>query len=95
MSDNLFNGRRFRALTVVDNFSRECLATYTGKSLKGEDVVGVMEALRVVGKRQPERIQTHNGSEFISKSLDKWAYENRVTMDFSRQGKPTDNAFIE
>jgi putative transposase len=46
VSDNLFNGRRFRALTVVDNFSRECVAIHAGKSLKGEDVVGVMERLR-------------------------------------------------
>ncbi len=95
MSDNLFNGRRFRVLTVVDNFSRECLAIHAGKSLKGEDVVAVMEALRLLSKRQPVRIQTDNGSEFISKSLDKWAYENGVTMDFSRPGKPTDNPFIE
>ena len=62
MSDNLFNERRFRALTVVDNLSRECLASHAGKSLKGEDVVGVMEGLRVLGKRLPVRIQTDNGS---------------------------------
>ncbi|EIN7487030.1 IS3 family transposase [Salmonella enterica subsp. enterica serovar Carno] len=95
VSDNLFNGRRFRALTVVDNFSQECLAIHAGKSLKGEDVVRIMEALRVPDKRLPVRIQTDNGSEFISKSLDKWAYEHGVTMDFSRPGKPTDNPFIE
>ncbi|EOF5959028.1 IS3 family transposase, partial [Salmonella enterica] len=93
--DNLFNGRRFRALTVVDNFSRECLAIHAGKSLKGEDVARIMEALRVPDKRLPVRIQTDNGSEFISKSLDKWAYEHGVTMDFSRSGKPTDSPFIE
>ena len=52
MSDNLFNGRRFRALTVVDNFSRECVAIHAGKSLKGEDVVGVMEGAGA-GKRLP------------------------------------------
>ncbi|EJS6739442.1 IS3 family transposase, partial [Salmonella enterica] len=50
VSDSLFNGRRFRALTVVDNFSRQCLAIHAGKSLKGEDVVRVMEALRVLDK---------------------------------------------
>jgi putative transposase len=49
----------------------------------------------VLGKRLPVRIQTDNGSEFISKSLDKWPYEHRVTMDFSRPGKPTDNPVIE
>lgn len=52
------------------------MAIQAGKSLQGEDVVGVMEGLRVLSKRQPVRIQTDNGSEFISKSLDKWAYEN-------------------
>ena len=49
----------------------------------------------MLGTRLPVRIQTDNGSEFISKSLDKWAYEHGVTMDFSRPGKPTDNPFIE
>ena len=41
------------------------------------------------------RIQVDNGSEFISKALDKWAYDNAVTLDFSRPGKPTDNPYIE
>lgn len=54
-----------------------------------------METLRVLGKLLPVRIQTDNGSEFISKGLDKWAYEHGVIMDFSRPGKPTDNPFIE
>jgi putative transposase len=43
----------------------------------------------------PKRLQTDNGSEFISKSLDRWAYEQQVTLDFSRPGRPTDNPFIE
>jgi putative transposase len=43
----------------------------------------------------PDRIQCDNGSEFISKVLDKWAYEHGVTIDFSRPGKPMDNAIIE
>ena len=43
----------------------------------------------------PNRIQVDNGSEFISKALDLWAYENQVTLDFSRRGKPTDNPLIE
>ncbi|SQI72641.1 transposase IS3 [Salmonella enterica subsp. houtenae serovar Houten] len=68
VSDSLFNGRRFRALTVVDNFSRECLAIHAGKSLKGEDVARVMEPLRVLDKRLPVRIQTDNGSELSRKA---------------------------
>jgi putative transposase len=92
--DSLFNGRRFRALTIVDNFSRECLAIEAGQSIRGKDVVEIVDRL-VLERDVPDRIQCDNGSEFISKALDKWAYEHGVTMDFSRPGKPTDNAFIE
>jgi len=95
VADQLFNGRRIRALTIVDNFSRECLAIPVAHSIKGEDVVMTMNAIKQFAKRAPQRIQVDNGSEFISKALDKWAYENDVTLDFSRPGKPTDNAFIE
>ena len=95
VSDNLFNGRRIRALTIVDNLSRECLAIQVGQGIKGKDVVQVMERLRLFKERCPERIQVDNGSEFISKDFDKWAYEQGVTLDFSRPGKPTDNALIE
>ncbi len=92
--DSLFNGRRFRALTIVDNYSRECPAIEVGQSIKGEDVVAVMDRL-VEERGVPDRIQCDLGSEFISKVLDKWAYENGVTMDFSRPGRPMGNAMIE
>lgn len=95
VADALFDGRRFRALTVVDNYSRECLEIEVGQSLRGEDVVRVMEQLRLAKGIVPNRIKVDNGSEFISKALDKWAYENNVVLDFSKLGKPTDNAFIE
>ncbi len=94
VADQLFNGRRIRALTVVDNFSRECLAITVDARLNGDDVVATMEHLRLL-RGLPLRIQVDNGSEFISKALDKWAYENQVVLGFSRPGKPTDNPFIE
>jgi putative transposase len=94
VTDSLFNGRRFRALTVVDNYSRECLAIEVGQHLRGEDVVTVMNRLKVE-YGIPRSIKVDNGPEFISRDLDKWAYENKVTLDFSRPGKPIDNAFIE
>ncbi len=94
VSDALFDGRRLRALTVVDTYTRECLAIEVGQSLKGEDVVRTLE--RITGQRGwPGTIKTDNGSEFISKAMDRWAYENGVELDFSRPGKPTDNAKIE
>lgn len=95
VQDQLFDGRRFRCLTVVDNFSRYCHAIRVGKSIKGIDVVEVMEELKKQNGVLPQRIQVDNGSEFISKEFDKWAYENKVTLDYSRPGKPTDNPFIE
>ena len=94
MSDQLVDGRRFRVLTIVDNFTRESLALYAGQNIKGHDVVNVLDEL--IGYRgKPERIQVDNGSEFTSRSMDLWAYLNKVKLDFSRPGKPTDNAFIE
>ena len=93
--DNLFNGQRFRCLTIVDNFSRYCHAIRVGKSIKGMDVVEVMEALKHQNNAVPKRIQVDNGSEFISKDFDRWAYDNKVVLDYSRPGKPTDNPFIE
>jgi putative transposase len=65
-----------------------------GQSLTGAEVVAVVERL-VKERGRPDRIQTDNGSEFISRVLDKWAYDNGVTLDFSRPGKPMDNATIE
>jgi putative transposase len=94
VSDSLFDGRRFRALTLVDNFSRESLAIRAAPKLHGSDVAEVLD--EVVEKRgKPVRIYLDNGPEFISKALDLWAYQAGVTLDFSRPGKPTDNAYIE
>jgi len=94
VADELFNGQRIRALTVVDNFSRQSLAIDVDFRLNGEAVVDTMMRL-LSQSRRPKRIQVDNGSEFISRALDKWAYEHGVELDFSRPGKPTDNAFIE
>lgn len=94
VADQLVNGRRFRVLTIVDNFTRESLALYAGQSIKGDDVVDVLD--KIVARRgKPQRIQVDNGSEFTSRSMDLWAYLNKVKLDFSRPGKPTDNPFIE
>ena len=93
VSDNLFNGRRIRSLTVVDNFSRERFGISVDPSIRSEVVKFVKRISRDRGV--PERVFLDNGPEFIGKALDKWAYENKVTLDFSRPGKPADNAFIE
>jgi len=94
MSDQLYSGHRIRVLTIVDNHSRESLALKVGRSFKGEDVVAVLNKL-IQTRGTPRSIRVDNGSEFTSKVVDQWAYWNKVTLDFSRPGKPTDNAYIE
>jgi len=95
MADQLFDGRRFRLLTLVDDFTRERLVIEVGQRLTGDRVA---EALDRVGRERgalPEKIRIDNGSEFTSKRLDQWAYLQGVRLDFSRPGKPTDNGLIE
>ena len=92
--EQLLDGRRFRVLTIVDNFTRESLGLYAAQSIKGDDVVEVLDDI-IAHRGKPKRIQVDNGSEFTSRSMDLWAYLNKVKLDFSRPGKPTDNAFIE
>ena len=94
MSDQLYSGRPIRLLVIVDNYSRESLAIKAGISLKGDDVVEVLNGL-IRERGAPKSIRVDHGTEFTSIVLDQWAYWNKVTLDFSRPGKPTDNAFIE
>jgi len=94
VSDQLFDGRRIRVLTLVDNHTRESLALHPSQRVRSMDVVEVLERVTQT-KGFPRRIKVDNGPEFISKDLDRWAYWNNVELDFSRPGRPSDNAFIE
>lgn len=92
--DELSNGKKFRALTVVDVFSREGLAIEVGHRLRGEHVVDVLNRL-VRCRGAPKYLFADNGAEFTGHLVDLWAYHHGTRIDFSRPGKPTDNAFIE
>jgi len=94
VADQLVNGQRFRALTVVDVFTRESVAIEVGQSLRGEHVVRVLNRL-TAQRGAPTRLYCDNGSEFGSQIVDLWAYQHQVRIDFSRPGKPTDNAHVE
>ena len=85
---------RFRALTLLDTFSRESLTIYVDKSIKGEQVCEELEKIKAA-RGLPQRIKVDNGPEFISQALDAWAYFNKVKLDYSRPGTPTDNPHIE
>lgn len=90
----LATGPKLRILTVVDAYSRFSPAVVPQSRFRAPDVVEVLERVYAqVG--YPASMRADNGSEFISRELDLWAYMKGVTLDFSRPGKHTDNAFIE
>lgn len=92
--DQLATGKKIRVLTVVDTFSRFSPVVDPRFSYRAEDVIRALDqACSVLG--YPNAIRVDQGSEFISRDLDLWAYAHNVVLDFSRPGKPTDNAFIE
>lgn len=94
MHDRLADSRAYRLLTIVDIYSRECVALEVAPRFCSDDVVNVLK--RVCRERgTPKVLRCDNGSEFVAKPLDQWAFWNKIGLDFSRPGKPTDNAFIE
>lgn len=94
VTDTLVDGRRFRVLTVVDLYSRECLLLEADFSLKAPKVVAALEQL-CQGGRRPQAMTVDNGSELVSKDMETWTYLRRVTLDFIRPGKPVENAYSE
>lgn len=92
--DQLYDGRKIRVLAVVDTFTRYAPALDVRASYKGADVAETLErSCKLVG--YPKTIRLDYGPEFVSRDLDLWACQRDVTLDFSRAGKPTDNAFAE
>lgn len=94
MSERVTDGRWFRILTVVDQFTRECLCLLADQSLSGEKVTQALEPV-VLQRGAPRSITVDNGSEFASRVMDAWAYRHGILLDFIRPGKPVENSFIE
>lgn len=92
--DILSDGRRFRALTIVDDFSRECPTIEVDTSIGGLRVTRVLDRISEV-RGIPESITVDNGPEFAGKMLDEWAYRKGVKLNFIQPGKPVQNAYIE
>ena len=86
--------RKFRLLNVVDVFTRECLAMQVASEFKAADVVRTLDRV-ILQRGAPTAIRCDQGTEFTAEALDQWAFNNRIELDFSRPGKPTDNAFVE
>lgn len=94
VQDSFSNGRRFRVLTVKDLYTHEALTLHVDMSITGERVAEALDQIKV-WRKLPKAIVCDNGSEYISKAMDQWAYRNEVELKFIQPGKPTQNAFIE
>jgi len=94
VSDALGDGRKFRALTIVDDFTRESPAIEVEFSLTGERVARVLERLAAT-RGLPTTIVCDNGPEFQSLALDQWAHRRCVALHFIEPGRPVQNAFAE
>ena len=94
VSDQLANGRRFRVLNVIDDFSREVIGQLVGVSLSGHRVARFLTQLGEE-RELPEALVTDNGPEFTGKAMFDWTEENGVRQAFIQPGKPTQNAFVE
>lgn len=94
VADALADGRRFRVLCVVDDFTREALATVVDTSISGARVVRELERL-VAERRLPAMIVSDNGTELTSVAVLRWAEERGVEWHYIAPGKPQQNAFVE
>lgn len=94
VSDTLADGRRFRILCVIDDFSRECLATVVDNSLSGERVARELDAI-AERRGYPCMIVSDNGTELTSNAMLSWQEERQVEWHYIAPGKPMQNGFVE
>jgi len=94
VSDQLSNGRRFRVLNVVDDYSREMVGQLVSVSISGRQVARFLDQL-CEERGKPKKVICDNGTEFTSKAMFFWSKESSVSLGFIQPGKPTQNAFVE
>jgi len=94
MNDSLWDGRKYRLLNIVDDFSREVLHIEADTSLPTLRLIRSLEYLREF-RGLPQMIRVDNGPEFISAKLDEWCRKHKITLVFIQPGKPMQNAYVE
>lgn len=94
LGDALTDGRRFRILAVVDDFTRECLCLVADTSLSGVRVARELDAI-IAARGRPALCVSDNGTELTSLAILQWAQERRVEWHYIAPGKPQQNAFVE
>jgi transposase InsO family protein len=88
------NGRAFRVLNIIDEYTRECLGTLVDRKIKSEDVLDQLFNLFVF-RGVPEHIRSDNGPEFTAKAVRKWLNRMGVKTLFIEPGSPWENGYIE
>ena len=94
ITDRSTDGRMFRSLCVIDQYSRKALLIEPRRRFLSRDVVTSLNKL-ILKIGTPESITLDNGSEFTSHVFDRWASESRIGLDFIAPGKPSQNGFVE
>jgi len=94
MSDQLWNGKRFRTLNILDDFNREGLAIDVDFSLPTVRVVRSLNQI-IAWRGKPAMIRVDNGPEYVSGTLIEWAIKHQITLSYIQPGKPQQNAYIE
>lgn len=94
VSDQTFDGRSLKLLTMLDEFTRESLAIEVGRSIKSQDVIEVLAYLFIV-RGIPGNIRSDNGPEFIAEAIKTWLRENSVDTLYIEPGCPWQNGYIE
>jgi putative transposase len=95
VSDKLTDGRSIRILTVIDQFTRECVWLEADRSMNGAKVVAALTRAMAERGGGPDSITLDNGSEFAGRAMEAWAIETGVQLCFIRPGRPVENGFIE
>jgi len=94
VSDTFTDGRRFRMLAVVDDFTRECLALVADTSLSGHRVARELDGL-IAQRGRPAMVVSDNGTEFTSTAILRWQQESGIDWHYIAPGKPMQNGFVE
>jgi putative transposase len=95
VSDKLADGRAIRILTVIDQFTRECVWLEADRSMNGPKVVAALERAITERGAAPRSMTLDNGSEFAGRAMEAWAIQTGVQLCFIRPGRPVENGFIE
>jgi len=92
--DSLANGRRIKSLTMVDDFTKECLDIRVAMGISGEQVVRTLDGIAAF-RGYPKAFRTDQGPGFTGRALDQWAYRHGVELKLIRPGKPMQNGYVE